>query len=111
MQQELADVSYFACILYTLFEPHYNEIGFVRQPLGTLPMPATKSTYSGAIEVLNYELARRLAGTCEVIAYSRKGSDQTVSEIHEGVRYEGVTTFFDDTFERHPKLKHLPGLS
>jgi glycosyltransferase involved in cell wall biosynthesis len=88
-------------------------LAFIHQPLGFLPIPATKSTSSGSIEVLSYELARRVAGRCEVIVYSRKGPGQSVSETLEGVRYERVTTRFDDkllnAFEHRPKLKRLPG--
>ena len=80
-------------------------LAFVHQPLGTLPVPATM----GSIEVLNYELARRLTRSCEVIVYSRKGPDQSVSETRERVRYERLTTRLDDTFVRHPRLKRLPG--
>jgi glycosyltransferase involved in cell wall biosynthesis len=85
------------------------KLAFIHQPLGILPVPATK----GSIEVLNYELARRLAGSSQVIVYSRKGQGQHVSETYEGVHYERVTTHFDDklldTFEHHPKMKRLPG--
>jgi glycosyltransferase involved in cell wall biosynthesis len=77
--------------------------------LGILPVPATM----GSIDVLNYELARRLARRCEVMVYSRKGPDQSVSETREGVRYERITTRLDNkllnTFDSHPKLKRLPG--
>src|SRR2546430_872003 len=84
-------------------------LAFIHQPLGILPVPATM----GSIEVLNYELARRLAASCEVIVYSRKGPDQDMSQNRDGVRYERVTTHLDDTLEhleRHPKVKWLPGL-
>jgi glycosyltransferase involved in cell wall biosynthesis len=68
----------------------------------------------GSIEVINYQLARRLAGSCEVIVYSRKGPEQSISQIHEGVLYKRVTTRLDDkllnAFDFHPKLKRLPGL-
>ena len=84
-------------------------LAFIHQPLGILPVPATM----GSIEVLNYQLARRLVAFCEVIVYSRKGPDQSVSETRERVRYKRVTTHLDDAllnpFERHPKLKRLPG--
>jgi glycosyltransferase involved in cell wall biosynthesis len=81
------------------------KLAFVHQPLGTLPVPATM----GSIEVLTYELARRLASFCEVIVYSRKGPDQSISEARERVHYERVTTRLDDICLRHPRLKRLPG--
>ena len=84
-------------------------LALVHQPLGILPVPATM----GSIDVLNYELARRLARRCEVMVYSRKGPDQSVSETRERVRYERITTRLDNkllnTFDSHPKLKRLPG--
>jgi glycosyltransferase involved in cell wall biosynthesis len=84
-------------------------LAFVHQPLGILPVPATM----GSIEVLNYELARRLARCCEVMVYSRKGPDQSISETHEAVRFSRVTTRFDDkllkTFDSRPRLRQLPG--
>jgi hypothetical protein len=79
----------------------------VHQPLGILPVSATM----GSIEVLNYELARRLAHCCDVIVYSRKGPDHGRSEVHERVRCERITTRLDDEllnpFYSHPKLKGL----
>jgi glycosyltransferase involved in cell wall biosynthesis len=85
------------------------KLAFIHQPLSILPVPAAM----GAIEVLTYELARRLARYCEVVVYSRKGPGQIVSETHERVRYRRITTRLDDkllnTFNIHPKLKRLPG--
>jgi Glycosyl transferases group 1 len=85
------------------------KIALVHQPLGIQPVPAKM----GSIEVLNYELARHFAKSCDVIVYSRKGPDQSPFEIHEGVRYQRMSTDLDDrllaTFERHPKMKRVPG--
>src|ERR1700757_5296997 len=84
-------------------------LAFVHQPLSILPVPATM----GSIEVLNYELARRLARCCEVMVYSRKGPDQTIFETRERVLYKRVRTRFDDKllhiFDSDPRLKRLPG--
>jgi len=84
-------------------------IALVHQPLGILPVPAT----TGSIEVLNYQTARHLSKSCEVIVYSRRGLDQRTAEIQENVRYQRVTTHLDDRLlaglELHPKVKRLPG--
>lgn len=80
------------------------KLAFVHQPLGTLPVPATM----GSIEVLVYELGRRLARSNEVTAYSRKSPNQSFSDFQERVRYKRVTTRLDDIFESHQKLKRLP---
>jgi glycosyltransferase involved in cell wall biosynthesis len=84
-------------------------IAIVQQPISILPVPAQ----SGSLEIWTYEVARRLAKSCDVTVYSRKAGDQSGFEVAESVCYRRVTTGIDDrflgAFERHPKLKRLPG--
>jgi hypothetical protein len=80
----------------------------VHQPLLYLPVPATV----GAIEILNYQTARRLAKWCNVIVYSRRGPGQSAAEVRESVCYARVVTRFDDwvdALEERPALKQLFG--
>ncbi len=85
-------------------------VGLIHQPINALPIPFP----TGSIEVWSYEVARRLARSCEVTVYSRIGRGQAEAEFRDGVCYRRIRTRLDDFAmafpERHPKVKRLPGL-
>ena len=64
------------------------KIAFVDQPIGRLIIPPTSS-----IGIWIYEVARRLAQSCEVVVYGRRGRRQPPSEDVKGVRYRRITLF------------------
>lgn len=85
------------------------KVAFVQQPISIQRAPATK----GSLEVWMFEVARRLAKSCEVVVYSRRAPGQSRIEFHENVCYRRVSTPLDNrlmaAFARHPKLHRLPG--
>lgn len=88
----------------------HMKIAFIHQPIGVLRLPAN----DGSIEIWTYEVARRLAKSCEVIVYSRRAPGQDELEVRNGVRYHRVSTGIDElvfgVLERHPKIQQLPGI-
>jgi glycosyltransferase involved in cell wall biosynthesis len=63
------------------------KIAFVNQPLGTMSLPVK----AGSISIWTYEITRRLARSCEVIVYARRGGSQQAVERYEGVQYRRVS--------------------
>ncbi len=64
------------------------------------------------MEIWTYQVARRLAKSCEVTVYSRKARGQSECEVAEGVCYRRVATGIDDRMmmfpEQHPKVRRIP---
>jgi glycosyltransferase involved in cell wall biosynthesis len=70
------------------------KIAFVHQPINFLQLP----DQGGSVEVITYELARRLASHCEVIVYSKKERNQKESEYYQGVLYRRIPANEDEKF-------------
>jgi glycosyltransferase involved in cell wall biosynthesis len=69
-------------------------IAFVHQPINTI----SPTNRSGSVEIITYEIARRLAENCEVIMYAKKGRYQKEFEYDKGVQYRRVSTTFDEWY-------------
>ena len=86
------------------------KVAFVHQPLGTLSPPVKH----GSIGIWTYEVARRLAPSCNVIVYARRGPEQAEIKADGGVEYRRISSGLDDRalklLGRHPRLQRLPGL-
>lgn len=67
------------------------KIAFVNQPIDAAILPVE----SGSIAIWTYEVARRLAHSCEVIVYARKSPSQQKVEWDEGVQYRRVSVSTD----------------
>jgi glycosyltransferase involved in cell wall biosynthesis len=68
------------------------KIAFVHQPVNTI-----SSRYrTGSIEIITYEMARRLAQNCSVVVYAKKWRYQKEFEFDQGVRYRRISTVFDE---------------
>ncbi|MGH9445887.1 MAG: glycosyltransferase family 4 protein, partial [Terriglobia bacterium] len=84
------------------------KIALVQQPISVLTVPAQ----SGSLEVWTYEVARRLARSCQVTVYSKRGRGQAECEVVEGVCYRRIATGIEDRMmafpEQHPKVQRLP---
>jgi glycosyltransferase involved in cell wall biosynthesis len=61
------------------------KIAFVNQPRGFFSVPP-----AGSIPIVTYELARRLARSCDVIVYAARGHLQSKVEFDEGIQYRRV---------------------
>ena len=72
------------------------KIAFVDQPIGHI----TPGKVCGSINMIVYEMARRLARTAEVIVYTRRLYWQSAEEILEGVRYKRIDTRWEDRIDR-----------
>jgi len=70
------------------------KIAFLHQPIGTI----SSSDPRGSIEVWTYEVARRLAKSCDVIVYAKMGRHQKKFEYDQGVRYRRISTVIDQWF-------------
>jgi len=64
------------------------KVAFINQPWNYAVPPVQ----TGSIAIWIYEVARRLAGTHDVIIYARKARGQKKIEWHEGVQHRYVTT-------------------
>ncbi len=86
------------------------KIGMVHQPFERISIPARE----GSLEIWVYEVARRLAKSCEVVVFTKRWEDLRRAEQHESVLYCPVLAGFDDliarTMTEHPRIKRLPGL-
>lgn len=71
------------------------KIAFVHQPINFLSL----QNRQGSVDIITYELARRLASHCEVIVYSKKGPNQKESEYYQGVLYQRIPTNVDEKFD------------
>jgi glycosyltransferase involved in cell wall biosynthesis len=68
------------------------KIALVHQPTGPIWTPGT----SGSVSIWLYEVARRLARSCNVVVYARRGMSQPVSERYEGVEYRRISVAADE---------------
>jgi glycosyltransferase involved in cell wall biosynthesis len=68
------------------------KIAFVHQPVNTI----SPKGRTGSIEIITYEMARRLARYCDVVVFARKGRNQKEFECDQGVRYRRISTVFDE---------------
>ena len=78
------------------------KIAIVNQPFGTIPLPWTGQ--GGSIDIWTYEVARRLAKSCDVTVYTRKDKGQKEVELDQNVRYRRIPTTFD---EWYPRLSYI----
>jgi glycosyltransferase involved in cell wall biosynthesis len=63
---------------------HPLKIAFVHQPWSVIVPPMK---FADSVGIWTDEVARRLAESCQVISYSRRGAEQTAEEQYAGVRY------------------------
>lgn len=70
------------------------KVAFVDQPLGTISLLDQTSS----IEIWIYEVARRLAQSCDVTVYAKKGLFQKKVEYDQGVQYRRISTVVDEWF-------------
>jgi glycosyltransferase involved in cell wall biosynthesis len=68
------------------------KIAFIHQPINII----SPKGRTGSIEIITYEMARRLAPQCDVVVYARKWRYQKEFEYDEGVRYRRISTIFDE---------------
>jgi spore coat protein SA len=68
------------------------KIAFVHQPTGPIWTPGT----SGSVSIWLYEVARRLARSCDMLVYARRGLSQPASERCEGVEYRRISVAADE---------------
>jgi len=54
------------------------------------------SFLGGSIDIWIYEVARRLAKSCDVIVYAKKGCHQKKDEYDQGVHYRRISTAADE---------------
>ena len=74
------------------------KIAFVHQPLAGVIDPRR---HGDSLSIVIYELARRLAASCEVVVYDRRMPDQPETETMEGVQFRRLSPAFkDDLFLR-----------
>jgi glycosyltransferase involved in cell wall biosynthesis len=71
------------------------KVAFFHQPINAIYLPDQNS----AVEILTYEIARRLARHCDVIVYAKRGRDQKKFEYHEGVQYRRISATIDEKFD------------
>jgi glycosyltransferase involved in cell wall biosynthesis len=60
------------------------KVAFIHQPWSVIVPPMT---FADSIGIWTDEVARRLADSCEVISYSRRGAEQSSEQYYAGVRY------------------------
>jgi glycosyltransferase involved in cell wall biosynthesis len=68
------------------------KIAIVHQPINTIS-PINRN---GSVEIITYEMARGLARHCDVVVYAKKGPNQKEFEYNQGVRYQRISTVFDE---------------
>lgn len=57
------------------------------------------SNLTASLDVLTFEIAKRLAKHCHVVLYSKKGSHQKEFEYLQGVKYRRVSSSIDEKFD------------
>jgi glycosyltransferase involved in cell wall biosynthesis len=74
------------------------KIAIVDQPFGRINLPWTGA--GGSIDIWIYEVARRLAQSCNVIVYTKRDlmRAQKKVEYDQGVCYRRISTLFDDWY-------------
>jgi len=70
------------------------KIALVHQPTGTI----SPSFLGGSMRIWTYEVARRLARSCDVIVYTKKDRHQKKDEYDQGVHYRRISTAADEWF-------------
>jgi len=87
------------------------KIAVVDQPFGNIILPWTG--VGGSIDIWIYEMARRLARSCDVIVYTKRDRYQKKVDCDQGVRYRRVSTAFDEWYtymsSAIDKLERSPG--
>jgi glycosyltransferase involved in cell wall biosynthesis len=68
------------------------KVALVMQPINLI---STKNQ-NGSIEIITYELARRLAKRCDVIVYAKKGHFQKELEYDQEVQYRRIPVVMDE---------------
>jgi glycosyltransferase involved in cell wall biosynthesis len=68
------------------------KIAFVHQPINII----SSTDRRGSVEIVTYEMTRRLAKYCDVIVYAKKGRCQKEFEYNQGVQYRRISTAFDE---------------
>jgi glycosyltransferase involved in cell wall biosynthesis len=68
------------------------KVAIIHQPTG----PIWTSGTSGSVSIWVYEIARRLARSCQTVVYARRGQGQPDKENHEGVEYRRISTTRDE---------------
>jgi len=83
------------------------KIAIFHQPVDVISL---RGQY-GSIEIWTYEVARRLAQSCDVIVYTKRGRYQNKVEYDQGVEYRRISTAFDEWFRYVDKLGYsrVPG--
>src|SRR5512135_2310449 len=67
------------------------KIAFVNQPIGTIVLPVKSAMTSWA-----YEVPRRLAQSCDVTVFAKRGRDQVSEEAVDGIKYRRISGLGDD---------------
>jgi glycosyltransferase involved in cell wall biosynthesis len=70
------------------------KVALVNQPFTYVTLP----DLAGSVEIITYELAKRLAKQYEVTIYSMKGHHQDDFEAHEGVLHRRIPAGSDEKF-------------
>ena len=73
------------------------KVAFIHQPIGDAIDP---ERHSGSLTIFLYEIARRLAASCEVIIYTRRLPSQPEIERVDGIEYRRLVPFYDDRLLR-----------
>ena len=73
------------------------KVAFIHQPIGDAIDP---ERHSGSLTIFLYEIARRLAASCEVIIYTRRLPSQPEIEHVDGIQYRRLVPFYDDRLLR-----------
>jgi spore coat protein SA len=82
------------------------KIAFVNQPSNRVVIPVE----SGSIAIWTYEVARRLAPTCEPVVYAKRTGDDKAEERDEGVEYRRVSIARDVLAQRIARRLPVPFL-
>jgi glycosyltransferase involved in cell wall biosynthesis len=72
------------------------KIAIVDQPFGNIILPWTG--VGGSVDIITYEIARRLARSFDVTVYTRRNRYQKKVEFDQGVKYQRISTVFDDWY-------------
>lgn len=72
------------------------KLAIVNQPSGNIILPWTGA--GGSIDIIIYEMARRLAKSCDVTVYTKRNKHQKKIEFDQGAKYKRISTVFDDWY-------------
>ncbi|BAU63261.1 glycosyl transferase group 1 [Stanieria sp. NIES-3757] len=76
------------------------KIALVNQPWDSVTPPVQ----SGSIPIWNYQVARQLAQSCQVVVYARQNRKQKAVEWSEQVEYRRVSVIFEKVVNRLSRL-------